>query len=68
MVITMPRERCLLCGYVVDAADKTRHMRTVHQVILGEQTVADVPAGRANWLHVAQPAESHEHELVGAGV
>ncbi len=65
MVITLPRERCLLCGYVVDAADKTHHMRTVHQVISGEHTVADVPTGRANWLHVVPPVESHDHELVG---
>ncbi len=68
MVITLPRERCLLCGYVVDAADMTRHMRTVHQVTSGEQTMADVPAGRPNWLRMAQPTDLHEHELVGAGV
>ncbi len=65
MVMTMPRDRCLLCGYVIDAADLTRHMRTVHQVTTGERTVADVPAGRANWLHTVPATEPREYEPIG---
>ena len=59
------RNPCLLCDSPVDAADLSRHLRTVHEVALGETTIADVPIGRPKPVGVALPAATPEEQLVG---
>ncbi len=60
---TSARKACHLCECVLDEKEIREHLRFVHEVMPGERTVADVPAGRVNWLSVASSSERHEHLL-----
>jgi hypothetical protein len=51
---------------MVDVADMSNHLRALHQVAPGEPTVANVPAGRTNWL-VAVPHRVEREELAAVG-
>ena len=59
-------ECCPLCEGMVDVADMSNHLRALHQVAPGEPTVADVPAGRMNWL-VAVPHRVEREDLAVVG-
>ena len=48
------RERCLLCGYFIEASEMSRHRRHVHEVMPDERTMIDIPVGRSNWLAAAR--------------
>ena len=59
-------ECCPLCDGMVDLAQMARHLRALHQVAPGEQTIADVPVAKA-WLRVPHVNVEAEEELVEAG-
>lgn len=46
MIGNSPRTRCHLCEAPLEDAELRVHLRRVHQVAVGERTMADVPIGR----------------------
>jgi hypothetical protein len=66
MSAIIPGVRCLLCGSALDAADVSMHLRIVHEVVPGEPTIADVPAGRRTPADLRPASTQPQPVLVGA--
>ncbi len=58
---------CPLCDGAIYAPDMTKHLRTMHQVMPGEATIADVPTrGAESMRPVPARLDATEH-LVEVG-
>ncbi len=71
MLTPVAPTHCPICDSALHQQDLSAHLRTLHQVALGETTIVDVPVGR--WTHGGHDAsfatiEEFEEDLMAAGI